>query len=226
MFKKLVLATLCSAAVMSAAHAAESVVLKVTGTLTSGSCTPVLNNAGVVDFGHIPISSLSKTAVNRIGQRAITLTVTCDSEMPVGWQMKDNKSDTLVDQTTTNAWYTGADCNYGSNKFGLGKSAAGTKLGAYCVGVNAPQVTVDGAGGDLISSDDGTWVKSVDGSTRNGAPYSRSLTMADTGTIIPKAGKVFVYPLLVTASVQDANTLAITDDTPIDGSATISLVYL
>ncbi|MBE8219292.1 DUF1120 domain-containing protein, partial [Leptospira borgpetersenii serovar Ballum] len=79
MFNKTLLIGAGLMAMVSAAHATDSVDLNVKGTLVNGSCTPSLENGGVVDFGHIPVGNLSKTDINQLGKRNIVLTVTCDN---------------------------------------------------------------------------------------------------------------------------------------------------
>jgi len=225
MFKKLILATLCSATVMSGAQAADSVDLKVTGTLVNGACTPSLENGGVVDFGHIPLGNLSKTGINQLGSKTQTLTITCDSEMPVAWAIVDNKKDTLANIEVDNAWFNGGNATASGNQFGLGETSAGVKIGAYTVGIDGSKTTVDGANGDLIRHDTNQepWVNSDSGATQT---FGRNETIAAKGSLEPLAGKVFVYPLKVTAAIQGTDTLAVTDDTQLDGSATISVVYI
>ena len=73
--KKLLVATVLSLCV-SSAFAAETAVLKVTGTLTNSACTPELSNGGVVDYGIIRLGELSSTSNNQLGQKEIGLTIT------------------------------------------------------------------------------------------------------------------------------------------------------
>ncbi|WP_038859689.1 DUF1120 domain-containing protein [Cronobacter sakazakii] len=230
MFNKMILAGAVIMALAGTAQAADSVDLNVKGTLVNGSCTPSLENGGVVDFGYIPLGNLSKTETNSLGQKKIVLTITCDSEMPVAFDVKDNRSESMVDLTVNSAFYNGSNCTAGSNKFGLGKTAENVNIGAYCVGINVPEATIDGTSGDVIYKNLGNaandWSKTGDGSVRNFSPDDRYLTIADAGTVIPKAGKNFTFPLIVTAAIQGTDVLAITDNTNLDGSATISLVYI
>ncbi|EOC1315358.1 DUF1120 domain-containing protein [Cronobacter turicensis] len=230
MFKKISLVGAVIMALSSTAHAADSVDMKVSGTLVNGSCSPSLENGGVVDLGHIPLGNLSRTDTNRIGQKNITLTITCDTEIPVAWNVKDNRSDSLVELTVKNAFFNGSDCSASANKFGIGKTENGLNIGAYCISVNVPDATVDGNVGDVIYKNLGSsangWSKTGDGSARNYSPNNRYLSIADVGSLIPKAGKVFVYPLMVTAAIQATDILSITDNTILDGSATISMVYI
>ncbi len=69
MFNKMILAGAVIMALAGTAQAADSVDLNVKGTLVNGSCTPSLENGGVVDFGHIPLGNLSKTETNSLGQK-------------------------------------------------------------------------------------------------------------------------------------------------------------
>ncbi|MDQ9180641.1 DUF1120 domain-containing protein [Cronobacter sakazakii] len=148
----------------------------------------------------------------------------------MAFDVKDNRSESTVDLTVNNAFYDGSSCSASLNKFGLGKTAENVNIGAYCVGVNVPEATIDGTSGDVIYKNLGNaandWSKTGDGSVRNFSPNDRYLTIADAGTVIPKAGKNFTFPLIVTAAIQGTDVLAITDNTNLDGSATISLVYI
>ncbi|HEM6631433.1 TPA: DUF1120 domain-containing protein [Citrobacter farmeri] len=236
MLNKYLLIGGCLLTLANYAQAADSVDLKVTGKLLSGSCTPTLENGGVVDFGHIPLGNLSKTEVNRIGQKHTVFTITCSSSIPVGWTTVDNRHDSLINIPIKNAYWNGGDNNTGGNQYGLGKTTADTRLGAFVIGVQVDNVSVDGVKGDLItwsfgagqsSASGSDWVKTSVGATLNGADGNfRGLTIAASGTLTPLAGKVFIYPMLITAAIQGTDTLAITDNTNLDGSATISLVYL
>ena len=48
--KKILLAASVAVIMSSAAHAAETAVLKVSGVLTNSACTPSLSGGGIVDF--------------------------------------------------------------------------------------------------------------------------------------------------------------------------------
>lgn len=52
------------------------------------------------------------------------------------------------------------------------------------------------------------------------------VSVATTGTTTPVAFKNVVIPMTVAAAIQDTNTLAITDDTNMDGQATFTIKYL
>ncbi|WP_256125470.1 DUF1120 domain-containing protein [Cronobacter sakazakii] len=102
--------------------------------MVNGSCTPTLSGNGVVDFGHTPLGNLSKTDTNQLGGRSsLVLTITCDSAMPLGWTMVDNRNDSVQVLTIKNGKWDGSDVTGAEYEFGLGKTAGGVKIGAYSV---------------------------------------------------------------------------------------------
>lgn len=230
--KKNVLAVLLGLTCFSAV-AADNVELKVTGTLVNGACTPTLDNGGLVNFGNIPVGNLSKTSTNQLGTRNINLTITCDQSMPIGFTTSDNHSDSMTTQTITNANADNSSVSSAANQFGLGKTAGGVNLGSYSIATVVGSAVADGVAVDVLSNgvnadtNSRAWTKSLTGSTAAGTAGAFAVTTAAAkGTLSPVAGKVFVYPLKVAAAVQGTDTLAITDNTNLDGSTTISLVYL
>jgi hypothetical protein len=55
---------------------------------------------------------------------------------------------------------------------------------------------------------------------------ARDVTVATTGTTAPLAFQTATFPLTTSLAIQNTTTLAITDDTKLDGQLTISLRYL
>ncbi|RJT27898.1 DUF1120 domain-containing protein [Buttiauxella izardii] len=230
--KKNLICVLLGLACFSAV-AADSVELKVTGTLVNGACTPTLDNNGAVNFGNIPVGNLSKTATNQLGSKNINLTITCEQPMPIGFTTLDNRNATTFVQTIANANADNSAVSAAANQYGLGKTAGGINLGSYSIATLVNSATVDGVAVDVLSNglnadtNPRSWSKSVNGSTGVGTAGAVGvMTAATQGTLVPMAGKVFVYPLKVSAAVQGTDVLAITDNTDFDGSTTISLVYL
>lgn len=217
----------CAAAALvistaNSAFAADTADLKVQGKLIMGSCTPSLSSGGVVDYGTLPIASLSDTAVNQLGDKNITLTLSCTSPTKVAWTTMDDKASSVVDTAPK----VGSAVTTAANEFGLGETADHVKLGSYGLVAIYDQATVDSAPGHLADSVDNgaNWAPEA-GDVYNHPDGSRLITFADTQgnpVAITTASDV----LTVGASIQDTATLAITDDTPLDGQATISVKYL
>ncbi|KIQ51377.1 hypothetical protein TA05_10465, partial [Citrobacter rodentium] len=95
--------------------------------------------------------------------------------------------------------------------------------------VQASNVTVNGETAAMISGSDATGTYSWGKVVGDSAPIRNdgvSYTIAEGSTTTPASFTNAVFPLRVALAVQDTTTLAITDDTAINGQATISLVYL
>lgn len=223
--KKAILAMLLTGAACNA-MAANTVDLTVKGVLVNAACSPSLDKTEV-SFGNIPVGNLDATNTNQIGSRDVMLTITCDSTMVMGWTTVDGHADSLQALTLTAAGADASDVTDAANEYGLGK--AGTvKIGAYAITAKTTGVTYDGTAGDLIEADNimingASWAKSTKGVTKPGV---RTFTAAVTGQTTPKAYKIGKFPLKVTAAVQNTTTLNITQDTDLDGLATISLSYI
>ncbi|HCJ7370872.1 TPA: DUF1120 domain-containing protein [Enterobacter hormaechei subsp. xiangfangensis] len=227
-----------------AAQAANDVTLKVVGTINPAACTPTLPDGGVVDYGTVLNQNIAPTgATNKLvqlGQKSITLNISCESNMSVAFTSTDNRLDSRVNLSST-AFIAGSgtdksDFSNTAGAFGLGKTSAGVSIGAYTVAINTEAVTADGANVDTlvtgsITEGQRSWEKVAPGlgylCSLNGCTgYQKANTVATAGTTQPKAFKQLSVPLLVTSAVQDNSVLGTTDVITLDGNATISLVYL
>ncbi|WP_312985553.1 DUF1120 domain-containing protein [Atlantibacter sp.] len=220
------LSILVLCALTSVANAANSVDLKVTGKLSSGSCVPTLENGGIVDFGHIPLGNLSKTETNQLGHKTQNLTVTCDNPIAVGISITDNRSDSAIEGIVINDTNpAGYDLTITRDGLGLGKTSEGVNIGTYTLSVDVANLKSDGVKVDLLRSDYGEPFENYTTGLFNPADQ-RILATAAVGQDTPLAAKVTVYPLWIIAAIQGTDTLAITDQASFDGSATIALVYI
>ncbi|WP_165464084.1 DUF1120 domain-containing protein [Enterobacter cloacae] len=219
--KKAILATVIALCTTSA-FAAETAVLKVKGTLTNSACTPEIGNGGVIDYGRINLGGLSATTNNVIGEKEVPVTITCTAATKVGFKVQDDRKDSNAqlpvevhgNADMTDAYYT----------YGVGTTTGGVKIGNY--GLWMKDVTANGATVDaIIKNDDWSadkWQKSV-------VPRSDAFTtsaFATTGTTEPLAITTAGFNFVSNLVIRDTATLAITDDTQLDGQATLSLVYL
>ncbi|HFV9214649.1 TPA: DUF1120 domain-containing protein [Enterobacter roggenkampii] len=224
--KKIV--TICAAAALVLSYANstfaanQSTDLKVQGTLTMGSCTPSLSTGGIVDYGKLSIAALNTSAVNQLGTHDITLSLACVSPTKVGFSVVDDRADSVAD--------TGPSVNGfkadPAQEFGLGKTADGVSLGSFGMlpFSDSTHTSVDGAPGKLIVSEDNGahWGQLSDLIKNDG---SQIISFADANGA-PVALTNATDVIGVNAAIQDTTTLAITDDTSLDGQATISVVYL
>ncbi|QLA67840.1 DUF1120 domain-containing protein [Enterobacter pasteurii] len=228
--KKTLLAASVILAMSSAAHAAGTAELKVTGVLTNSACTPTLSGGGIVDFGTTNIGNMSATATNQLGNKDLSLSISCVAPTKVGWSIIDDRADSKQNLIVENTDWSGSGSVWSSNSlFGAGKTAGGVNLGAYSVTMQLSNVTADGKTTGMISGANSTGSYSWGQMVGDSAPVRNDgivYTVAGDASVDPLAFTSAVFPLRVALAVQDTTTLALTDDTQIDGQATISLVYL
>ncbi|ASV55037.1 Beta-fimbriae probable major subunit [Lelliottia jeotgali] len=223
----------CAAAALviataNSAFAAETADLKVQGTLIMGSCTPTLSSGGVVDYGKISLSSLNAADVNQLGTKDITLTLTCQSPTKVAWAITDDRTDSVIDTKPVVGTEVAPNT---SDEYGLGMTKGGVKLGSYAIRTaNHGEPLVDGAVAQIGYSDDSaaTWTAGSNGGSYNHNDGGRLMTFLAMPPLAadPIALTTASDILEVGASIQGTTPLAITDDTPLDGQATISVKYL
>ncbi|WP_393947359.1 DUF1120 domain-containing protein [Kluyvera intermedia] len=219
--------TLIAAALMvcaGSAFADPTAVLQVQGKLTNAACTPELSNGGVIDYGYIHLSSLSADTINQIGHKQIDLKINCTAATKVAWSLVDDKASTIADITVENATATGQAHSTNSQLYGVGL-AGDVKIGNYAMYVDPDNVIADSKTVDIIYRQyEDVWEKSNNGSTQGES--IREMTVATTGSIEPLAFTNATFPLVTSLAIQSTSTLAITDDTELDGQLTISLNYL
>lgn len=236
--KKILIATAVAMTLSATAHAVEGTAqLKVIGTLTNDACTPEMSDGGVVDFGTHYVDTLSATETNQLGKKDFTLTIKCDSPSKVGWSITDQVADTAASVTIIDpGWNPAEEVFTSGGRFGVGKTAGQVNIGAYAVTINKSGITADGKVVTAISGDkfqatsEIVWTEFQGGS--GGYDYvgnsgSFILSVGEgTGTVNPTAFTTAVFPMRIGLAVQKTSTLAITDNTPIVGAATITLHYL
>lgn len=229
--KKILLATSVALALSTSAYADSSAVLKLTGTLTNAACTPSLSNGGVADYGRIMLSDLSATDTNQLGNKDITLSISCTSPTKVAWTIVDDRADSVQSgiTITNTGWNNGTSWST-TNQFGVGKTAGGVNLGVYSISIHGSSVMADGNDATALMGQVGVndiWAYFISNSWLT-KPNVEMYTVgpSGSGSLYPEAFSNAEFPLRVSLAIQGTDALAITDDTNIDGQATISLVYI
>ncbi|MBZ3802255.1 DUF1120 domain-containing protein [Leclercia adecarboxylata] len=219
--KKVILATAIALCTTSA-FAGETAELKVKGLLTNSACSVEMDKGGVINYGTIHLGTLSADKNNVLGQNQLPVSITCTAATKVGFTITDNHTDSNarlpvdVHNTpdVTDVYYT----------YGVGKTTGGVKIGNYSMWMT--DVTADGNTVDPIVQNqdwtDGHWVK---GSVPRSDTFATT-SFAATGTKEPIAITNATFNFVTNLVIQGTNTLAITDDTPFEGQATMTLVYL
>ena len=198
-------AALTTTALISAApfaFAASSTDLTVRGTITPVACTPTLSKA-TLELGKISAGDLNTDKNTKVGIHDLQLTVICDAATKFAVNPIDNKPSTAL---------TGV--------FGLGLGNEGEELGFY-----HPKVmkVMDGATvlDPIESADDGTtWSKATE------AQPGYLLSVATVGETDPANARNVTIDFEVDSYIMRADSLDLTDEITIEGSATFEVKYL
>lgn len=210
-----VMVAVIAAASVGHAMAASSVDLSVKGSITPAACTPTLSKGGLVDFGKLPIKDMT-AANNKLPRVTFELSVTCTASTLFAVKSSDNRSGSSAD----------ADIGGGGvSSFGLGWVNGDTKIGWYTLAMNNAQA--DGTATPVIESVDGrTWFD-VSGTEQAWQPaWMRALRGDAGGDLAPKPMQAMIADVLLDASIRSKRYLPADQEFPIDGSATLDVVYL
>ena len=211
-----ILLSLASLALLcGSAHAASTVDLAVTGLITPMACTPLLSGGGLVDFGKISRNDLNLTNGTRLPHKYLTLTVNCNAAGRFALRMRDNRDGTA---------HVNSEIFYG-----LGLDTSGNKIGVYSVSFDPKQTVVD----DLAV------VYGTESTTGGLAWRTANLNPIDVGsrsllgftdvvgsTAGPSAIQTLTSTLKLEATINARQNLDLSVETPMDGSATLEVVYL
>ncbi len=192
----------------SSAFAASSTDLTVTGIITPAACTPSLASGGIADHGKISVQDLSPDRTTYLPHVVMQMTVNCEAATPYAIAPADNRKDSST----------------AANYFGLGLINTDEKLGHFRV---IPRnVMADAARVQAILSTDGgkTWQKE---GTEGFWGANNIWGVANVGdTSAPIAVKDLIMDLEVRTGIAPANSLTLTDEVALDGSATLQIEYL
>ncbi|CAI0770467.1 DUF1120 domain-containing protein [Serratia quinivorans] len=233
--KKTLLATLLAAGAVfcaSSAFAADSVDLKVIGTITPVACTPTLSGGGTVDYGTIKADTLKADAYTVLPIKSLDFSITCDGRTKVAVQAINGRIGSVagVTEGVTGGAVTPVafpDLHGSTGAVGLGLDGV-AKIGGYGLTINPTSITADSIAVDAITwsgAGSTAWTKSTTGSIYNNV-LGRRLSWAATGTLIPVTFKNMAAKLDVQAFINKTSELDITKPIKLDGLTTLELIYL
>jgi hypothetical protein len=186
--------------------AASSVDLAVKGSITPSACDATLSQDGTVDYGKIAAKDLSVDRVTFLPRVTLQLRVECEAQTLFALNTRDNR---LGSASTALGHY-----------YGLGLINGDQKLGKYQIDLLNP--VADTTVYPLFSFDYGTtWIVNSSGSYM-GHDYWNAFG----DTPVPKALRGVNVDLRIATSIVATRDLTLTEEVPLDGSATLDLVYL
>ncbi|SRR5471030_1645223 len=220
--------TLCALAVITAtmgsAMAANSVDVRVIGTITPAACTPTVSGGGVVDYGVIKASALSADAYTVLPVRQLDFSVACDARIKAGWTVTNDRPGSVAGSTEEGSGYAESPVPLTVAGFvaGLGLDGS-TPIGGYAMSMSS--ATADGATVDTIGRSGATWLQNTASVMFTSWPGIVH-TAATTGTVVPVAFSNFSAKLNVQAYINKASALDLSKQILLDGQNTIEIVYL
>jgi type 1 fimbria pilin len=187
------------------AHAASTVDLTVRGLIVPSACTPNLSGGGVIDHGKISAKDLRPDNPTHIGKNVMTIAVVCDGATSFALNAIDNRADSAIMGTL----------------FGLGFINGTQKLGWF--GLMLQNAVADGVQVETIASGDGgnTWYKEK---FWDPGLYMSVATTDDTTQPVPV--KELVMEMEVSTSIARTDSLDLSNEVTLDGSATLEVKYL
>lgn len=204
--------------VTNVSYAGSTAELVVRGVITPQACVPSLDGNGIVAFGDIPAHSLKAGQYTRLPDKQINLRIACANAIKVAIRFSDNRNASTVSGIGIAVSGSGFAEIY---NFGLG-SVEGKNVGGYLLSIGSGS-TADGKPAKNISSSDGTSWRIGERLVRsNGADY---VSFGDEENR-PTPVKQIALTIDVKAILNKPENLSLTHDVPLDGSATIEVIYL
>ncbi|NNS10132.1 DUF1120 domain-containing protein [Erwinia sp. JH02] len=223
--------TACALAVLATSTAvmAESIDVKVIGTITPTACKPTLTGGGTIDYGTINPNTLKKDEFTILAEKKIDFAITCDAPAKVAIAAKSGRGESAVNKDgkltviSTHIPLFGAP-----NAHAVGLGLDGTKgVGGYSLRLQAGTMQADGKNVDSIQSNGNptAWGKTEYGALFN-LSGQRYASWAATGTLTPIAFTTLSGKLGAQAYINKASELDLTKPVKLDGLTTLELVYL
>jgi hypothetical protein len=225
--------TVCALAVVATTSLpalAESIDVRVIGTIDPAACVPTLSGGGTVDYGTIKPTALATDAFTVLEEKQLDFAITCDAPAKVAITAHSQRGASAVKADGTLAEMAAVPSIFGSpsNTAVVGLGLDGTKgIGGYGIRLAAGTMTADGVAVDSIQSQSNTtsWAATAYGSLLNTSALRYS-SWAATGTTTPIALTTLTGKLGVQAYINKASELDLTKPVVLDGLTTLELVYL
>ena len=229
--KKTALAALIIASGINAA-AAESVQVKVVGTIVPAACTPSVGGGGIIDYGNIKADILKADDYTLLPEMEQDFTITCDAPARIALHAVNDRPGTLAGGKEAATGVGPAPIrifDYPSvGVVGLGLDGT-TPIGGYSVKITAGKVMADDVAVDSLyditsTNGTGTWKLATFGGVYNNVP--NCITWGAAGTTTPVAFRNLTGKLAVQAYINKASELDLSHAIHLDGQTTLEVVYL
>jgi len=234
-YKRVLAGSLLILAAHSLSASAESVDLRVMGTLIPGACAPTLGNSGVIDYGYITADKLSPDAYTPLEVKSLELTIICTAPAKVAIQAVNGRPGTVAGGAENGVSLAAPSpvALFGGifpAVVGLGLEGA-TPIGGYALRAVAGSFRADGNEVVNIWQNSDNESDNLDLTTNIITLYTtnsvfRYISWAVPGTELPFAFTVLNGQLEVQAYINKSESLDLSSAIQLDGQTTIEIVYL
>lgn len=197
------------------ALAASTVDLSVKGQVTPTACTPLLSSGGMIDYGKISQHDLNLDKGTRLPIKQLQVRIGSNAPARFALRMRDNRNGSA---TVNSEIY-----------YGLGFDNSGNRIGLYSMTFDPRKTLVDST--SLIYGTESTtgglaWRTANLNTIEIGANSYLGFTETKDSVAGPSAIQVLISTVKVEAVINARQNLDLSTDTPLDGSATLEVLYL
>lgn len=200
---------------LSCAHAASTVNLSVTGTITPIACTPVFSKDGQIDLGKISRQELNVDKRTRLGDETLQFTLHCSTPARLALRMRDNRDGSAI--VNSEIYY------------GLDFDRSGNKIGLYSLHFDPASTQVD-SWPLVYRTDSTTGGRAWSTSRSDTLPIAARSYLGFTNIAGSTAGPIALSSLSSRVTLQTViaptSELDLSSEIELDGSATLEVVYL
>lgn len=209
--------TLCRCAALSltlsltpTAFAASTVDVAVHGIITPSACTPLLGQGGLIDYGKIAARDLNRETFTKLPNTDLAIGVDCEAATLFALKFTDNRAGSSASQP---------------HGFGFGVVNGNEKVGVFHTILHTP--LADNAPiTQLQSLNNGqTWTV-VEENVSLPALRLAAFGNNASGAWRPLPIRELRVQLRISAFIAPAQGLTLDREVPLDGSATLDLIYL
>lgn len=185
--------------------AASTVDLTVKGLIVPSACTPSLSSGGVIDHGKISAKDLDPDKPTIIGNHTLTMSVACEGKTLIALQSEDNRRGSSIS----------------TSDYGLGLINGTQKLGHYVLKIANPIAdSVEVQSIASLNGQDNWYLEKFWDPTL----YMSMADMSDTTQPVPV--QELLLDLEVQTLINRTDGLDLSNEVQIDGSATLTVMYL
>lgn len=227
---KRISSTLAFLVVISSAVLADSVDVKVIGTITPTACKLSISPSGIVDYGVINTKNLRRDEFTQLDNKQLSFSIICNSPTKVAMRAVNNRPNSVAGSNENDVY--GATAPKGISRingvFVVGLGFDKKRIGGYSIRLS--DVTADGEFSDYIyqpqsGNGNGVWLKEFSSYFYFSRPTIISWSKKGTPAY-PMSLNTLSGILNVQAYINKKSDLDLSEPVKLDGLTALELIYL